>query len=458
MTSQPLMNELIADLKATLLGTVIAPDHPDYDAARSVFYTYRAKRPALIVKAANANDVIRVVNFARDHGSELAIRGGGHSAAGHGVSEGGLVLDMSGMQALEIDAEKRTAWAEAGLTAGAYTVAAGEHGLATGFGDTGSVGLGGLTLGGGVGYLVRKYGLTIDSLLAADIVTADGELRRVDEDHDPDLFWAIRGGGGNFGVAVRFLYRLHPVSQIAGGMLILPATPETISGFMTAAEAAPEELSSIANVMPAPPMPGFEQLAGQMVIFAMLVHSGDVDAGEKVLAPFRKLTTPLMDMLGPKKYPEIFAGPDGPHPVAAVSRNMHINTVDHDTAQTILDRLALSDAPMRVVQLRPLGGAMARVPALATAYAHRKCNIMANVAALFENMDDHQRHADWTAGMASAMDQGEPGVYVNFLNEEVDPMVKNAYPGLTGQRLAEIKRKYDPTNLFHVNHNILPAK
>jgi FAD/FMN-containing dehydrogenase len=454
MTTQPLTNELIAGLH----GTLITQDDPDYDKARAVFYTYRAKRPAFIVKAAGVDDVVRVVNFARENGLELAVRGGGHSAAGHGVTEGGVVLDMSGMQGLEIDANKRTAWAEAGLTAGAYTQAAGDHGLATGFGDTGTVGLGGLTLGGGVGYLVRKYGLTIDSLLAADVVTADGRLRHIDESHDPDLFWAIRGGGGNFGVATRFQYRLHPVNQIVGGMLILPATPETISGFMEAADAAPEELGTIANVMPAPPMPGFENIAGKMVIFAMLVWAGDLDAGEKALAPFRKLATPLMDMLGPKKYPEIFAGPDGPHPVAAAARNMHINFVDRASAQAMLDRLAASNASMRVVQMRALGGAMARVPALATAYAHRKAKIMVNVAALFENMDDEPRHADWVAGMASALDQGEPGVYVNFLNEEFDPLVKNAYPGLTGQRLAEIKRKYDPANLFHVNHNIKPAE
>lgn len=458
MASQPLTNELIASLQVSLLGTLIAPGHSDYEGARAVFYTYRAKRPALIVKAASVDDVIHVVNFARDNGLELAVRGGGHSAAGHGASEGGVVLDMSGLHGLEIDADDCTAWAEAGLTAGAYTQAAGEHGLATGFGDTGSVGLGGLTLGGGVGYLVRKHGLTIDSLLAADIVTADGKLRHIDADQDPDLFWAIRGGGGNFGVATRFKYRLHPVSQIVGGLLILPATPETISGFTEAAEAAPEELGTIANIMPAPPMPGFENIAGQTVIFAMLVYAGDAGAGEKAMTPFRKLATPLMDMLGPKKYPEIFAGPEGPHPVAAAARNMHMNEVDRRTAKTILDRISESDAPLRAVQLRALGGAMARVPALATAYAHRKSKIMVNVAALYENLDDGPRHVAWVSETAAALDQGDPAVYVNFLNEEADPQVKDAYPGFTGQRLAEIKRKYDPDNLFHVNHNIVPAK
>ena len=183
---------------------------------------------------------------------------------------------------------QRTAWAETGLTAREYTTAAAAHGLATGFGDTGSVGIGGLTLGGGVGYLVRKHGLTIDNLLAAEIVTADGQLLRADSENHPDLFWAIRGGGGNFGVATRFQFRLHEVSSVVGGLLILPATPEVIASFIAEAEAAPEELSTIANVMPAPPMPFLpEEQHGKLVVFALLAYTGAVEAGEHALRPFR---------------------------------------------------------------------------------------------------------------------------------------------------------------------------
>jgi hypothetical protein len=221
-------------------------------------------------------------------------------------AEGGIVLDLSQMKALDIDAEHRTAWAQTGLTAGQYTTAAGAVGLATGFGDTGSVGIGGITLGGGVGYLVRKHGLTIDDLLAAEVVTADGRLLRVDDQRHPDLFWAIRGGG-NFGVATRFQFRLHPVSTIVGGMLILPATPEVIAGFITEAQAAPEELSAIANVMPAPPMPFLPaELHGKLIVMAMLVYAGDPEAGERAVAPFRKLATPLADLVRPMPYPEIY--------------------------------------------------------------------------------------------------------------------------------------------------------
>src|SRR5512135_2634515 len=213
----------IPQLRTTFKGQVITPDDAVYDEARTLFYGGFDRRPALIVRTADETDVSKVIALARATGMELAVRSGGHSVAGHSVTDGGIVLDLSNMRGLEIDPERRTSWAQAGITAGEYTNAAGAHGLATGFGDTGSVGIGGLTLGGGVGYLVRKYGLTIDDLLAADIVTADGQLVRADAQSHPDLFWAIRGGGGNFGVVTRFQFRLHEVGSIFGGLLVLPA-------------------------------------------------------------------------------------------------------------------------------------------------------------------------------------------------------------------------------------------
>ena len=459
MTNNLPDKELITKLRNSVQGKVIQPEEAGYDEARSVFYSWVTKKPGVIVKAANAEDVKAVVNFARDNGIELAVHGGGHSIAGHSLSEGGVALDMSGMQGLDIDISARTAWAEAGLTAGKYTEVTGAHGMATGFGDTGTVGIGGLTLGGGVGYLVRKYGLTIDSLLAADIVTANGELLRVDEENSPDLFWAIRGGGGNFGVVTRFKFKLHPVSDIVGGMLFLPATADTISGFMSAAKEASDELSTIANVMPAPPMPFLPpEVVGKTIIFAMLVYAGSGEAGEKAIAPFKKLATPLGDMTGPKKYPEIYAGPEGPHPVAGSALTMFVDKIDHSDAQLILDRLERNDAPIRVTQLRVLGGAMARVPVMATAFAHRKSKIMVNVATLYENPADASRHQAWTNETANALKQTDTGAYVNFLGNEGEARIRAAYPGFTWQRLSEIKKKYDPSNLFRLNQNIPPTK
>ncbi|HET7011349.1 MAG TPA: FAD-binding oxidoreductase, partial [Anaerolineales bacterium] len=245
----------LEELQSALNGRLLTPGDDEYEQARVVFPGGIDRRPGAVALVADAEDVRRVVAYARDTGTELAVRGGGHSGAGHGTTDGGIVLDLRKLNSIEIDVAGRTAWAGAGLTAGEYTTRTGTYGLATGFGDTGSVGIGGLTLGGGVGYLVRKYGLTIDNLLAADMVTADGQELRVDPQTNPDLFWAIRGGGGNFGVVTQFRFRLESVDTILGGMLLLPATPPIVASFIAEAEAAPDELSTIANVMPAPPMP-----------------------------------------------------------------------------------------------------------------------------------------------------------------------------------------------------------
>ncbi len=451
-------NGLIPQLRAALSGRVIAPGEAGYDEARIVFYGGIDRRPAVIVRVADAADVSRLVSLARETGLELAVRSGGHSVAGHGVSEGGIVLDLSAMRALDIDVERRTAWAQTGLTAGEYTVAAGAHGLATGFGDTGSVGIGGITLGGGVGYLVRRHGLTIDSLLAAEVVTADGQSLHVDADTHPDLFWAIRGGGGNFGVATRFKFQLHEVDTIVGGMLMLPATPDIIASFVAEAEAAPEELSTIANVMPAPPMPFVPaEHHGRLVIMALMCYAGAPEAGQRALAPFRALAAPIVDMVRPMRYPEIYP-PDEPgyHPVAA-ARTMFVDVVDRGVAETIVGYLQASTAPMRVAQIRVLGKAIARVPAEATAFAHRGRRVMVNVAALYERPDEKAAFEAWVAGFAAALRQGEPGAYVNFLGDEGQARVREAYPGATWDRLTAIKARYDPANLFRLNQNLPPA-
>jgi FAD/FMN-containing dehydrogenase len=448
----------IPQLRADLNGRVIAPDDAGYDQARTVFYGGFDRRPGVIVRPVDAGEVSRVVALAGDRGLEIAVRSGGHSVAGHSVCDGGIVLDLSDMRALDIDAERRTAWAKTGLTAGEYTVAAAAHGLATGFGDTGSVGIGGITLGGGVGFLARKHGLTIDSLLAADVVIADGQLLRVDAETHPDLFWAIRGGGGNFGVATRFQFRLHEVDTIVGGMLILPATTEVIASFIAAATAAPDELSTIANVMPAPPMPFVPaEHHGQLVIMALMAYTGATEVAERVIAPFRSLATPVVDMVRPMPYPDIFLPEEeGYHPVA-VGRTMFIDSIDHRAAQTIVDHLQASTAPIRVAQLRVLGGAVARVPAEATAFAHRRSPIMVNLAAVFERPDEAAVHEPWVAAFAATLHQGNRGAYIGFLTDDSEARVRDAYPGDAWDRLAAIKSRYDPTNLFHFNHNVPPA-
>jgi FAD/FMN-containing dehydrogenase len=447
----------LTNLRASVTGRVIVPDDADYDAARAVFYGGFDRRPAAIVRVADATDVARVVTLAAEAGLELAVRSGGHSVAGHSVTEGGIVLDLSDMKALDIDAEHRTAWAETGLTAREYSLAAADHGLATGFGDTGSVGIGGITLGGGVGYLVRKYGMTIDDLLGAEVVTADGRLLRADPETEPELFWAIRGGGGNFGVATRFHYRLHELPSIVGGMLFLPATPDVIAGFIAEAEAAPEELSTIANVMPAPPMPFLPvEHHGRLVVFALMCYAGPAEAGERALAPFRALAEPLADLLRAMPYPEIYPPePEDYHPTA-VAHTMFMDRVELAEAKTMIEHLEASDAVMRATQLRVLGGAMARVPAESTAFPHRQSRIMVNVAAFFEGPEDRIVRETWVRDLAAALRQGDGGAYVGFLADEGEERVRAAYPGATWDRLRRVKARYDPTNLFRLNQNIPP--
>jgi FAD/FMN-containing dehydrogenase len=450
-----LSNVSVPMLRGTITGEVVLPGAPDYEARRRVFAGDIDRRPLAIVKAAHVEDVIRTVEYARETGVPLAVRSGGHSPFGTG--DGCVVLDLRALNNLEVDASGRTAWAQTGLTAGEYSVAVGAHGLATGFGDTGSVGIGGITLAGGIGYLVRKHGLTIDSVLGAEVVTAEGELLVIDAESHPDLFWAIRGGGGNFGVVTRVKFRLHAVDHVVGGMLMLPATVDTIVGVVDAAREAPDDLTIIANIMPAPPLPFVpEQARGELTILLLVCYAGEVERGTEVMAPFRALATPVVDMVRPMRYPELFPPDDPSYHPTAVGRTMFLDHVDRLVAETILDYLRQSDASMRVAQLRVLGGAMARVPSMATAFAHRDRRILANVASFYEGSEDRNKREEWTVEFANALNQGDAAAYVAFVGTEGDARVRAAYPPPTWQRLANVKRRYDPTNLFRMNHNIKP--
>lgn len=461
MTSAPpAPNDTVAQLRDALAGRVITRDDPDYDEARALYYGGIDRQPLVVVRPADARDVSLVVDRAAAWGMELAVRSGGHGALGHASVDGGIVLDLGGLQGLEIDVAGRTAWAGAGLTTGEYTHAVGAHGLATGFGDAGTVGIGGLTLGGGIGLLARPHGMTIDHLLAAEVVTADGQVRHVDATTDPELFWAIRGGGGNLGVATRFQFRLHEVPSIVGGFLVLPATAEVVDGFVAAAEVAPEELTALANVMSAaPPLPFLPpEVHGRQVLFAMIVFAGETEAGLAALAPFRSLATPLADLTGPMSYADMFPPEEADFHPTAVFENLFRDTFDLDTARTVMEALDQSTAPMAAVQIRVLGGAMARVPVEATAFAHRDRRLMVNVAAMYEDPDERTTHQAWVDRWATALAQGRTGRYVNFLGDDSDAGARAAYPGATWDRLAAVKHRYDPDNLFRHNVNVPPAR
>jgi FAD/FMN-containing dehydrogenase len=441
----------------SLRGEVIGSEDSRYDAMRRVFFTGFDRRPAAIVRAADALDVAHVVTLAHETGVELAVRSGGHSRAGDSTSEGGIVLDLSAMNVVEIAADRGAAWAQTGVNAGAYTKATAEHGLATGLGDTPSVGLGGISLAGGMGFLLRKHGLTIDDVLAAEVVTAGGELLEVDEGTHADLFWALRGGGGNFGVVTRLRLRLHEIDHVLGGLLVLPASVNVISGLVATADAAPEDLSIIAKVMKGPPLPFIpREHHGKPVVMARMVYAGEPAAGEKAIAPIRTLATPLTDMVRPMRYLEMYAGPEAPGPAFSIGTNLLLNELSARGAEAILAYFEAATTAIPVIEVRVLGGAMARVANDATAFAHRREKLMVNISAMDHRLEQRAEHEAWAAGLAEALSGGvTTSAYAGFIGEGLDHVYR-AYPPATLKRLVQVKRQYDPDNLFHRNLNITP--
>ena len=424
------------------------------DAAhRSYFDEFNSRTPLAVARVADPHDVSTVVRFAAETGTPLAVRAGGHGFLGHSTPDGGLVIDLERLNQVEVDPGTRTAWAGGGVVASDYTAEAASHGLATGFGDTGSVGVTGITLAGGIGLLHRKVGLSLDNVLAAEIVTADGELRHIDEENDPDLFWAIRGGGGNFGVVTRLRFRLHPIDDVLGGMLILPASAETMAGLVEVAQEASNDLSMIIATAVAPPLPFLpEELHGRLITLSLLAHAGEPMAAEREIQELRSLGSPLLDTIERVPYPSLFEA-DAPHPVSIAFRSTFSDGFTTGHANVAMDALGNSTAAMSYVQIRVLGGAVAAVPHAETAFAHRDRPMLVNVAAAFDDPGRRATHESWVGATSEKLQVGERGVYVNFHTDDSPDEVRRAYPG-HWDRLIDIKTKYDANNLFSANHNI----
>jgi FAD/FMN-containing dehydrogenase len=445
---------------ADLPGELLRPGDAGYDDARRVANASIDRRPLAIARPLDAAGVARVVRFARDAGVPLAVRGGGHSPAGHalGLADGALVVDLSAMKKIEVDPVRRIATAEGGALAGEYVKATFAHGLTTPLGDTPTVGLGGLILGGGMGYLARKHGLAIDHLRAVEMVLADGRVVRASDDEHPDLFWAVRGGGGSFGIATRFELGLVPIGTILGGALVLPATRDVLRSHVPIAASAPADLGMIASIMATPPLPFVPvEHHGSLALLAMVAHDGDPAVGRAALAPYAAVATPIGEALSEIPYPAIFemGGPGGP--MGFVARSFYLDALDDAAIDTILDFMARRTSPMAMVQLRVLGGAVSRVPSDATAYAFRDRQLAVVVIVPFMDPAEAATHAAWADGLLAALRPAATGVYSNFLDDEGPARVREAYPGLTWHRLADVKRRYDPANLFRSNQNIVPA-
>jgi hypothetical protein len=460
MTLQPIVRQsAILDFEANLLGELIRPAHDDYDLARRVHNLNTDRRPALIARAADAADVLRSVAFAREYDLPLAVRSGGHSLAGYGTVEGGLVIDLSRMQGLSIDPERRIAWAQPGLTWGQYAEQANVYGLATTAGDTASVGLGGLTLGGGIGWMARKHGLTVDNLLSVEIVTADGRLVRASTEERPDLFWALRGGGGNFGVATAFQYRLQPAGTIFGGAVIYPVERDILRGWSEYVAQAPDELTSIAFITAAPPAPFVPaDQVGKPVMIVAMVCVGDIPNAERVVAPLRRLGTPIVDIARPMQYPEMFTLTAGAtHPGYASHRSGFLPSLPDAVQDMVIDQATTSSMAGRIIELRGLGGAMARIDPTSTAFVHRDKPYMLTLIGATQDPAQLDAQRTWTTDTWDLVRPYTSGAYVNFLEDEGADRVFDAYPAATYERLSAIKRQYDPSNVFRMNQNIASA-
>ena len=453
LSPRPEIDSLFEDLP----GRVIRPGDPAYDEKRAVLFDPANCRPAALVRVADPADISHVIGFAREYGFDLAVRGGGHSGSGHGTVDSGIVIDLRDLDEVSIDAVTKTAWVGGGATVGKVLKALAPHGLVIGFGDSGEVSVGGIVTGGGVGYLSRLFGTTVDSVLAAEVVLADGRVVVASADSEPDLFWAIRGGGGNFGVLTRIQFQARELSAFTGGLLVLPGTAEAIAGFAAAAQSAPEALSAIAMVMPAPPAPFIpESYRDQLVIFALMAYAGPDDAAGAALAPFRALG-PLFDTVKAGPFLSLYEGGAVEPPGLPETRTFFVDRISKDAARTIVGFLTESDSAMRMVQIRVLGGAVNRVSASDTAYAHRDAQIMLFLANFYSDEAERPRRSKWVDDLMSALRQDHEGGYVNFLGDEGPTRTRSAYPGATWDRLRRIKRQYDPQNLFRRNQNIPPA-
>jgi FAD/FMN-containing dehydrogenase len=446
-------------LRPRLAGQLITAASADFDAARKVVNISVDRRPLAIVQAASPQDVAETVRFARDRGLPLAVRSGGHSVAHYSVVDDVILVDLSGMKCVSIDPEARVARVQAGATSGDLAGPANAHGLALSTGDTHSVGMGGLTTGGGIGFMVRKYGLAIDNLIAAQVVTAAGDIVTASAGEHPDLFWGIRGGGGNFGIITEFTYRLAPVGQILGGLLLLPASREVIRGYLDYVAAAPDDLTTIADLTHAPPAPFVpQQRVGELVLSILVCWAGSVAEGERALAPLRALATPVADVVGPIPYPDIYqftAHQAAPHGVSI--RSMFADELSDAALDAALAAVEHATSPFSLVQFRGLGGAMGRVAADATAFAHRdKRYLVAVIGLWLDAAEDATRHGAWTESLWQTIRPEGSGVYVNFLEKEGAERLRDAYPPATFARLAQIKRQYDPRNMFRFNQNIPP--
>jgi FAD/FMN-containing dehydrogenase len=450
-------------LEATFRGELVRPDDTDYDIHRKVWNGSIDRRPALIARCAGVADVRAAVAFANDSGLPVAVRGGGHSFPGLSVCDGGIVIDLGLMKGIRIDPEKRTARVQAGVLWGELDHETQAFGLATTGGIVSHTGVAGLTLGGGIGWLQRKLGLTVDNLLAADVVTAEGDFVTASDDENADLFWGLRGGGGNFGVVTEFEFRLHPVGPtvLAGPIFwLMEDSPELLRFYREWIADAPDELMTIVIHRKAPPVPFIPaELHGRLVVGVACCYAGEIDEGEQVVRPLREFGTPALDLCVPKPYVEHQGMFDAsyPHGWWYYIRACDVAELTDEVIDITVEHSERIKSPLTAFPIWQQGGAIARVGEDETAFNGRGAAHTFNVAGATAGPEGFDEEREWSRTFWSALEPYHTSVYVNFLMEEGEERIHDAYGAAKYDRLKALKRRYDPENLFRLNQNIPPA-
>jgi FAD/FMN-containing dehydrogenase len=457
-----LLNETIERLKTDVKGQVVLPDDPSYDEVREIWNATIDRRPAVIVQCANADDVSHAIAFARENKLEISIRGGGHNIAGNAVCDNGVTIDLSTMKNVRVDAQKRRAYVEPGATLGDFDKATQVHGLATPVGINSTTGVAGLTLGGGFGWLTRKYGLTIDNLVSAEMITSDGNKIRTSENENADLFWAIRGGGGNFGVVTEFEFELHPVGpEIMAGLIVFPFSQakQVLTKYREFAGSAPEELNVWVALRKAPPLPFLPvDVHGKQVVILPVFYVGDIVEGEKLIKPLRSFGDAYGEHIGVQPYVEWQQAFDPLLTRGARNywKSHNFTELRDGVLDAIVEFAGKLPSPQCEIFIGFIAGASNRVSANAMAYYHRDAKFVLNVHGRWDDVAHDEICIRWTREFFQASaPYASAGAYVNFMTEEEGDRVVAAY-GSNYERLVQIKKQYDPENIFHLNQNIKP--
>jgi FAD/FMN-containing dehydrogenase len=446
-------------------GAVIVPGDAAYDAAASIYNRQFRSQPALVIRPVDARDVARALTLAQVHGYDVAVKGGGHSIAGYSAIDGGILIDLAALDRVDRDPESRSVTVGGGVRAGALTTVTLEAGMVVPLGDSPDVGVAGLTLGGGIGWLSRKFGLTLDSLESAEVVLADGTIVTAGQDDHADLFWALRGGGGNLGIVTSLRFRLHRIGAIVGGLMALPATPRVLRGLLEDVADAPDELGAIALVTRLGPLPFVPPEAqGQLAALISVAWCGDVDEGRRQVDRLRTLARPIVDAVHVRPYADMYTLLDGAAPATITNSTATLLTdVERFDDRAIASVLAAFEAPanpdepaLTAVELRVTGGAVARVAPDATAFGHRHRDLVCSVVAAGFTPSTVDQYRAWVRSVVDGLAHLAMGAYVNFVGDANEAPLAAAYPPSTLHRLARIKANYDPDNVFHRNLNVVP--